>query len=152
MIAFLRNNIGYTSKKGFIPNGLPGSSKTNFRYDPITAIKLVNDFKMETGEDPIITLSTDSNYIDLCEYLQRELQKIGIKINIEVMPTATLRQAKSSGNLKCLELVGLQTILTLKIIFHYFTVQIFLPMVQIILILKMKNLTRCMRCIKNCFR
>ena len=100
MVAFLRNNIGYASKKGFIPNGLPGSSKTNFRYDPIIAKKLVNNYKMETGENPIITLSTDSNYIDLCEYLQRELQKIGIKINIEVMPTATLRQAKSSGKLE----------------------------------------------------
>ena len=100
MVAFLRNNIGYASKKAFIPNGLPGSSKTNFIYDPIIAKKLVNDYKMETGKDPIITLSTDSNYIDLCEYLQRELQKIGIKINIEVMPTATLRQAKSSGKLE----------------------------------------------------
>ena len=49
MVAFFRNNIGYASK-GFIPNGLPGSSKTNFRYDPITAKKLVNDYKMETGK------------------------------------------------------------------------------------------------------
>ena len=56
--------------------------------------------KWKLVKDPIITLSTDSNYIDLCEYLQRELQKIGIKINIEVMPTATLRQAKSSGKLE----------------------------------------------------
>ena len=100
MVAFLRNNIGYASKKAFIPNGLPGSSKKDFIYNPIIAKKLVNDFKKETGKDPIITLSTDSNYIDLCEYLQRELQKIGIKINIEVMPTATLRQAKSSGKLE----------------------------------------------------
>ena len=100
MVAFLRNNIGYASKKAFIPNGLPGSSKKDFIYNPIFAKKLVNDFKKETGKDPIITLSTDSNYIDLCEYLQRELQKIGIKINIEVMPTATLRQAKSSGKLE----------------------------------------------------
>ena len=100
MVAFLRNNIGYASNKAFIPNGLPGSSKKDFIYNPIIAKKLVNDFKKESGKDPIITLSTDSNYIDLCEYLQRELQKIGIKINIEVMPTATLRQAKSSGKLE----------------------------------------------------
>lgn len=100
MISFLRNNIGYASKNGFIPKGLPGTTKTDFKYDPIFAKRLVSDFISETGKEPTMTISTDANYVDLCEYLQRELEKIGIKIKIEVMPTATLRQAKSSGKLE----------------------------------------------------
>ena len=37
--------------------------------------------------------------MDICEYIQRELQKVGLEVNIEVMPPSTLRQRKSSGEL-----------------------------------------------------
>ena len=100
MISYLRNNIGYPSKKGFIPKGLPGTSEIDINYDPNYARKLVNDFIEETKITPKLKLSTDSNYLDICEYLQRELQKIGIEIKVEVLPTASLRQAKSSGKLE----------------------------------------------------
>ena len=60
----------------------------------------MNDFIEETKITPKLKLSTDSNYLDICEYLQRELQKIGIEIKVEVLPTASLRQAKSSGKLE----------------------------------------------------
>ena len=100
MIAYLRNNIGYPAKKGFIPKGLPGTSEETFSYDPVKARKLVKEYIEETQSIPKLTLTTDSNYLDLCEYLQREMQKIGINIEVEVMPTATLRQAKSSGKLE----------------------------------------------------
>lgn len=100
MISYLRNNVGYAAKKGFIPLGLPGTSTTDFEYNPTLAKKLVDAFKETTQKTPELSLATDSNYLDLCEYLQRELQKIGIKITIDVMPTASLRQAKSSGKLE----------------------------------------------------
>ena len=100
MIAYLRNNVGYPAKKGFIPKGLPGSSNIDFKYDPEMASKLVKEYVKENQKVPKLTLATDANYLDLCEYLQRELQKLGIQINIEVMPTASLRQAKSSGKLE----------------------------------------------------
>ena len=100
MIAYLRNNIGYASKRGFIPRGLPGSSISDIKYNPNYARKLVNDFIKDKDQSPKLTISTDASYLDICEYLQRELQKIGIEIKIEVMPTASLRQAKSSGKLE----------------------------------------------------
>ena len=100
MVAFLRNNLGYPAKKGIIPKGLPGTSDDEIKYDPKLAKRLVENYIKKTGERPSIKLATDSNYIDLCEYLQREFQKIGIEIKIDVMPTASLRQAKSSGKLE----------------------------------------------------
>lgn len=101
MIEYLRNNIGYSAKKGIIPMGLKGVSKYNFKYNPIKAKLLVQEFIKETGiNNPEITISTDSNYLDLCEFLQKELEKIGIKVKIDVMPTSILRKAKSSGNLE----------------------------------------------------
>lgn len=101
MITYLRNTIGFPALEGFIPKGLAGkSTKTFNKYQPELARTLVNQFIETTNIQPTIRLATDINYLDICEYLQRELQKIGITIIIDLMPTATLRQAKSSGKLE----------------------------------------------------
>lgn len=100
MVAYLRNNIGYPAKKGFIPKGLLGTSDRAFLYDPNRARQLVQTYIKEHSKMPELNIATDANYLDICEFIQGELQKIGIKINIDVMPTANLRQAKSSGKLE----------------------------------------------------
>ena len=48
----------------------------------------------------MISRTTDANYLDLCQYIQREVEKLGIVLQIDLMPTASLRQAKSSGKLE----------------------------------------------------
>ena len=101
MITYLRNTIGTPANKGFIPDGLKGqSTDRRLTFDPQQAKALVDDYRQSTRSQPTIRLATDANYLDICEYLQRELAKIGIDIAIDLMPTATLRQAKSAGNLE----------------------------------------------------
>ena len=101
MITYLRNTIGTPANKGFIPNGLKGqNTDSRLTFDPQQAKALVDDYIQTTGRQPTIRLATDANYLDICEYIQRELAKIGIIIVIDLMPTATLRQAKSAGNLE----------------------------------------------------
>lgn len=101
MILFLRNTIGFPAFQGFIPKGLPGHGNQNLNeYNPKLAQALVQEFIEEHNEYPKIRLATDVNYLDICEYLQRAYQNIGIEVTIDLMPTATLRQAKSSGNLE----------------------------------------------------
>lgn len=101
MITYLRNTIGFPALEGFIPKGLAGkSTQTLNQYQPELARILVKKFIEETNIQPAIRLATDINYLDICEYLQRELQKIGVTVVIDLMPTATLRQAKSSGKLE----------------------------------------------------
>lgn len=100
MVAYLRNNVGFPANRGFIPKGLPGNSLTPFEYNPERARALVESFKAETGLAATLSIATDTNYLDICEYLQRELEKIGIAITINILPTATLRQAKNSGKLE----------------------------------------------------
>ena len=101
MITYLRNTIGFAAEEGFIPLGLGGRSKTKHsQYQPEKARELVNAFIEEHKSQPKIRLATDINYMDICEYLQQELKKIGIDIEIDLMPTPTLRQAKSSGKLE----------------------------------------------------
>lgn len=99
MITYLRNGIGNPANGGFIPMGLPGYSKSiGFSYQPERAKQLVEQFKKESGiTNPEITLTTTSNYLSFCEFIQRELEKTGLTINVDVMPEATLRTARSNG-------------------------------------------------------
>lgn len=101
MIEFLRNNIGIPAEHGFIPKGLPGFTELKgFRYNPELSRKLIEQYKKISGNaEPQITITTNSNYLDLCEFIQRELQKIGLKVNVDVIPPSTLRQAKANGKL-----------------------------------------------------
>ena len=102
MMKFLRNNIGYPANNGFVPYGLnKGINTVGFSYNPNKAKKLVEEYKKESGNNKIeLVLSTDANYIDIVEYIQRELLEIGVLIKIIIMPPSSLRQAKSNGKLE----------------------------------------------------
>ena len=99
MMIYLRNGIGNPANGGFIPIWLPGYNKSiGFSYQPEKAKQLVEQFKKESGiTNPEISLVTTSNYLSFCEFIQRELEKTGLTINVDVMPEATLRSARSNG-------------------------------------------------------
>lgn len=101
MIKYLRNGIGTPAENGFIPKGLSGhNTNIGYSYQPEIAKELINRYKKETGiSQPEITITTDANYLDVCEYIQREVEKIGLIININVVPSSTLRQSKATGKL-----------------------------------------------------
>jgi ABC-type transport system substrate-binding protein len=101
MITYLRNGVGEPAIHGFIPKGLPGFDNIEgYSYKPVMARKLIRQYKKETGDqNPQLTIGTNSQYLDICEYIQRELEKSGLQVKIEVMPPSTLRQMKSSGEL-----------------------------------------------------
>ena len=101
MMIYLRNGVGIPANGGFIPKGLPGfNNNIGFTYQPEKAKALVEQFKAETGnQNPEITITTTSNYLSFCEYIQREIQKTGIIVNVDVIPAATLKDAKANGKL-----------------------------------------------------
>ncbi len=101
MMTYLRNGIGIPANGGFIPKGLPGYNESvGYNYQPEKAKQLVEQFKKETGNtNPEITITTTSNYLSFCEYIQREVQKTGIQVNVDVVPAATLKDAKANGKL-----------------------------------------------------
>ena len=101
MISFLKNGIGIPANNGFLPIGIIKENNENLElYNPEKARGLVKEFTKETNIEPEIFLSTDPNYIDICEFIQNELKKIGIKIIINVMPTSALKEAKSNGKVE----------------------------------------------------
>jgi peptide/nickel transport system substrate-binding protein len=101
MITYLRNGMGIPAINGFIPKGLAGfNNMEGYTYQPEKAKELVLQYIEESGNNnPSISIGTNSQYLDLCEFIQRELENIGIQVQIDVVPPSTLRQMKSSGEL-----------------------------------------------------
>lgn len=96
MMKYLRNNIGYPAINGFIPMGMPGfdsSSVKGYTYQPDKARQLLAEAGYPNGQGlPEITLTTTSSYLDLCEFIQHQLNELGFTIRIDVNPPATLRE------------------------------------------------------------
>jgi len=101
MIKYLRNGIGTPAINGFIPKGLPSFNNIKgYTYQPKKAKQLIKEYMAETDDKhPKITISTDAQYLDLCEYIQQEMSNIGLDIKIDVLPPSMLRQGKSKGKL-----------------------------------------------------
>lgn len=99
MITYLRNNMGTPAENGMIPAGLPSfNAMKGYTYDIEKAKQLVLDYKKTTGDKkPVIVLSTNASYVDIGEFLQREWQKIGLDVQVDISPPSTLRQAISTG-------------------------------------------------------
>lgn len=104
MVRYLRNNIGQPAHAGFIPMGMPGfdpAKVKGYRYDPDKARDLLYQAGFPDGKGlPEITLSTTSAYLDLSEYIQKQLNDIGIKIKIEVLPAAIHSENAARGKLQ----------------------------------------------------
>jgi len=103
MLRYLRNNIGTPGNYGMIPLGLPSFDSTKmlgYSYNPDKSRQLLieADF-LDLGSLPEITLTTNSEYLDLCKYIQHQLGEIGISININVNPPASLKELKAQAKL-----------------------------------------------------
>ncbi|WP_397363131.1 ABC transporter substrate-binding protein [Olleya sp. R77988] len=101
MMTYLRNGIGIPATGGFIPKGLPGySSSIGYSYQPEKTKQLIANYIKQSGNtNPKITLTTTSNYLNFCEYIQRELTKTGLIVNVDVIPPSTLKEGKANGKL-----------------------------------------------------
>ncbi len=100
MLTFLRNNMGTPAHAGFVPVGMPGftENKGGYHYDPDKAAQLLAEAGYPGGEGlPVITLRTNQAYQDIAQYIQFELARLGLRIDIDVMPPATLREMMANG-------------------------------------------------------
>lgn len=100
MIKYLRNNIGYAGNYGIIPVGLPGFDTTGKRYfySVERSRELLKEAGFPNGKGlPPITLQTTATYLDLCKYIQAQLNLIGFDIKIDVNPPGALREMISQS-------------------------------------------------------
>lgn len=97
MLRYLRNGIGFVGTGGMIPEGLPGHRDgIGYDYDFKKAQQLVKENHLEGYP---LNLSTTAEYADIGKFVQSQVEQIGLRCTMEVMPPATLRSMRSNGSL-----------------------------------------------------
>ena len=103
MIMYLRNSLGTPAENGFIPAGLPSfdsSEVHGFTYDVNKARTFLNQGGFPDGKGlPQIKLLTIPVYAELGSFVARQLEDIGIKVQVEVVQKSLLLEqtAKSQA-------------------------------------------------------
>ena len=96
MMRYLRNNTGYPGTSGFVPMGLSSfdtSKVKGYNYNPAKALELLAKAGYPNGKGlSPIPLSVSANYLDISQYIQHELEQIGIPITLDVQQAAQQRQ------------------------------------------------------------
>ena len=103
MILYLRNSIGIPAESGFVPAGLPSHDSSvvkGYHYNPTKARQLLREAGFGDGKQvPPIKLLTISVYGDLASFIAKELEDIGLKVEVEIVQKSLLLEytAKSQA-------------------------------------------------------
>ena len=103
MMLYLRNSIGMPAQSGFVPAGLPSFDTgrvKGFFYDPARARQLLREAGYPDGRNlPVISLVTIPNYAEFASFVAKELEEIGVRIQVEVVQKSLLMEetAKSEA-------------------------------------------------------
>lgn len=97
MLRYLRNGIGIPAYGGIIPAGLQGYNPTcGYTYQPKKAQQLVSDYDL--GNE-VVSISTTAEYADIGKFVQSQVEAVGMKCKMEVIPPATMRSMRANGSL-----------------------------------------------------
>jgi ABC-type transport system substrate-binding protein len=102
MLRLLKFEIGTPALDGFIPKGLPsyvGNAVQSYDYNPDTARQLLKLAGYDSKPFPELTIYTNKDYIDLITFVAKQWEEIGIRVQIDLMETATLREKMRNSEL-----------------------------------------------------
>lgn len=100
MVLYLRNSLGIPAEAGFVPAGLPSFDSVQvkgYRYNPQLAKKLIQEAGINTRNSPAIKLLTIPIYSDIASYIARQLEEIGLNVQVDVVQKSLLLEMTSSS-------------------------------------------------------
>ncbi|MDG1436035.1 MAG: ABC transporter substrate-binding protein [Saprospiraceae bacterium] len=101
MLRTMRNKVGKPANSGFTPIGLPSFSykkAKGYNFNPDKARQLLSEAGFSNGKGlPTIELLSTKDYEDLCTFIARQWEDIGVKVQIELEESATLREKMKNG-------------------------------------------------------
>lgn len=99
MMLYLRNSLGIPAESGFVPAGLPSFDSSvvkGYPYDPDKARLLIKESGIKNLNDPI-KLYTIPIYADFASYFARQLEEIGLNIQVETIQKSLLLEMTSTS-------------------------------------------------------
>ncbi len=101
LVLYLRNSIGIPATSGFVPVGLPSFDSTQvkgYNYDPQKARQLLKEAGFTSNKQlPAIKLQTIAVYSDIGSYIARQLEEIGLNVQVETVQKSLLLEMTSSS-------------------------------------------------------
>ena len=98
MVLYLRNSLGIPATSGFVPAGLPSFDSTRvkgYSYNPQLARKLLAEAGVNNRSSPAIKLYTIPVYSDIASYIARQLEEIGLNVQVDVVQKSLLLELTS---------------------------------------------------------
>ena len=101
MVLYLRNSLGTAAESGFVPVGLPSfdtSAVKGYHYDPVKSRSLLKEAGFPEGRGlPVIKLLTIALYSDMADFIAKQLDEIGIPVQVETVQKALLLEMTSNS-------------------------------------------------------
>lgn len=101
MALYLRNSLGTPAESGFIPEGMPAfdtSAVKGYHYDPARSRKLLKEAGFPDGKGlPAIKLLTIPMYADMGDYIAKQLNEVGIAVQVEIVQKSLLLELTSNS-------------------------------------------------------
>ncbi|HJV19570.1 MAG TPA: ABC transporter substrate-binding protein [Sediminibacterium sp.] len=102
LMMYMRNSIGIPAEAGFVPGGLPSRNTEivkGYHYDPEKARELVKQSGYHAAGQPPVKLLTIAIYADVASFIARQIEEVGIKVQVEVVQKSLLLEqtAKSQA-------------------------------------------------------
>lgn len=100
MTLYLRNSLGTPAESGFVPMGLPSfdaGSVKGYTYDPALSRRLLAEAGFPNGRGlPQIRLFTVPIYADMADYVAKQLNEVGINVQVETVQKSLLLEMTSN--------------------------------------------------------
>jgi ABC-type transport system substrate-binding protein len=100
MVLYLRNSLGTPAQSGFVPAGLPSfdsSEVKGYTYNPTLARKLLKEAGVNSANQPAIKLLTIPIYSDIASYIARQLEDIGLNVQVDAVQKSLLLELTSNS-------------------------------------------------------
>jgi len=96
LVKYFRSGIGIPAENGFIPEGMPGYNSIKIEGYTLNHEK-AKELMFESGlnltdDEKNITMLALKEYKELCEYIKKELEEIGLNVSIEIVPASVFKQ------------------------------------------------------------
>jgi peptide/nickel transport system substrate-binding protein len=94
MVLYLRNSLGTPAESGFVPMGLPSFDSSivkGYHYNPFKTKVLLAEAGFPDGKGlPAIKLLTIAIYADMANFIAKQLEESGIRIQVDVIQKSLL--------------------------------------------------------------